>query len=51
MAIPLNNGGLKGDSLEFGHLESDIPGCSGGVAAVVTTGSHGTAHYIRTRLT
>ena len=34
-AIPLNDGGLKGDALELGHLESDIPGSGGEVAAVV----------------
>ena len=34
-AIPLDNGGLKGDSLELGHLKSDISGSGGEVAAVV----------------
>ena len=36
VAIPLNNGSLKGDSLELGHLEGDISrgGCE--VAVVVT---------------
>ena len=34
-AIPLNDGGLKRDAFELGHLESDIPGSSGEVAVVV----------------
>ena len=34
-AIPLNDGSLKGDSLELGYLESDIPGSGGEVAVVV----------------
>jgi len=34
-AIPLNDGGLKGDPFELGHLEGNIPGSGGEVAAVV----------------
>lgn len=34
-AIPFNNSSLKGDSLELGHLEGDIPGSGGEVAVVV----------------
>ena len=34
-AIPLNDGSLKGDSLELGYLEGDIPGSGGEAAAVV----------------
>ena len=33
-AIPLNDSGLKGDSLKLGHLESDIPGSGSEVTAV-----------------
>jgi len=34
-AIPLNDGSLKGDPLELGHLECDIPRSGGKVAVVV----------------
>src|SRR5699024_8901821 len=34
-AVPLNNGGFKRDTLEFRHLEGDIPGSRGEIAAVV----------------
>ena len=34
-AIPLDDGSLKGDSLELRHLESDIPRRGGEVAAIV----------------
>ncbi len=34
-AIPLNDGSLKGDSLELGYLEGDIPGSGGEVAVIV----------------
>ena len=34
-AVPLNDGGLKGNALELGHLEGDIPGSGGEVAVVV----------------
>ena len=34
-AIPLNDGGFKRDSLEFGNLESNISGSGGEVAVVV----------------
>ena len=34
-AIPLNDGSLKGDSLELRHLEGDIPGSGGEVAVIV----------------
>src|SRR5699024_4821103 len=34
-AIPLNNGGFKRDSLELGHLQGNVPGSGGKVAAVV----------------
>ena len=33
--IPLNDGGLKGDSLELGYLQGNVPGSGGEVAAVV----------------
>ena len=34
-AIPLNDGSLKGDALELGHLEGDIPGSGGEITVVV----------------
>ena len=34
-AIPLNDGGLKGDPLELGHLQGNVPGCSGEIPVVV----------------
>ena len=34
-AIALNDGGLKGNPLELGYLEGDIPGSGGEAAAVV----------------
>ena len=34
-AIPLNDGGLKGDPFELGHLQGNVPGSGGEVAAVV----------------
>ena len=34
-AVPLNDGSLKGDSLELGYLQGDIPGSSGEVSAIV----------------
>ena len=34
-AIPLNDSGLKGDLLELGHLQGNVPGSGGEVAAVV----------------
>ena len=34
-AIPLNDGGLKGDSFELGYLEGNVPGSGGEVPAVV----------------
>ena len=34
-AIALNDGGLKGDPLELGYLEGDIPGSGGEAAAIV----------------
>ena len=36
-AIPLNNGGFKGDSFKLRHLECDIPGSGGEVAVVLAT--------------
>ena len=34
-AIPLNDSGLKGDPLELGYLQGNVPGSGGEVAAVV----------------
>ena len=34
-AVLLNDGSLKGDSLELGYLQGDIPGSSGEVSAIV----------------
>ena len=34
-AVPLNNSGLKGNPLEFWHLEGDVPRGGGEIAAVV----------------
>ena len=34
-AVTFDDGGLKGDPFEFRHLQSDIPGSSSEVAAVV----------------
>ena len=36
-AIPLNDGTLRGDSLELGYLEGDISGSGGEVVVVVST--------------
>ncbi len=36
-AIPLNDGGLKGDSLELGHLECDVSGSGSEITVVVAT--------------
>ena len=33
--IPLNNGSLKGDPFELGHLEGDISGSGSEVAVIV----------------
>ena len=35
LSIPLNNSRLKGNPLEFGNLEGNIPGSGGKVAVVV----------------
>lgn len=34
-AIPLNDGGFKRETLEFGYLEGDIPESSGEISAIV----------------
>ena len=34
-AVPLYDGSVKKDPLEFGHLQGDVPGICGKVAAVV----------------
>ena len=34
-AVPLNNGGLKRDPFELGHLESNVSGSGGEVPAIV----------------
>src|SRR5699024_2026604 len=33
--VPLNDGGLEGDALEFRNLQGDIPGSGGKVSAIV----------------
>ena len=33
--VPLNDGGLKRDTLELGDLEGDVPGSGGKIAAVM----------------
>ena len=34
-AIPFDNSSFKGDPLELGHLQGNVPGCSGEIPAVV----------------
>ena len=33
--VPLNDGGLKGDSFEFWHPQGDIPGSGGEISAIM----------------
>ena len=36
-AIPLNDGGLKGDPLELGYLKGNVPGSGGEIPVAVAT--------------